>query len=292
MNQTSKSSYAPLDVCLLVDYRLSSRSLIREQVTTTNIFDQVCEEGAISVGLNLVRARKVEACIFGPSVKPEKIQEFILATRCSKDSAQCAFLAFQPKDRQEAIPGAHSVLNFPASQRYFNISLVQALAGAHGGTIPALKRRNPHNGEWVSLKERLALLDFPGKEPQIDQSYDLQNEPWPSEVPQEAVKNFPTLCDRLLEVEPYYLKFKIDGTPSDFTRNAIGEVIEEVFPHAEASPAMRDFKHILEEHLYSWIKSATLHGRLVATAVLRRAIIGSFRELPEAIQQTDEAGEG
>jgi hypothetical protein len=274
----------------LVDYRLSSRTLIREQVSTTNIFGEVYEEGAMSVGLDLVRARKVEACIFGPSVKPEKIQEFILATQRSTGSAQCAFLVFQPKDRQESIPGAHSVMNFPASQPYFNVGLVQALAGAHGGTVPSIKKRDPHSGEVVSLRDRLAQLDFPGKQPKAEQRGEFGGEPWPQGVPEEAVKNFPTLCDRLLEVEPYYLKFKIDGTPSDFTKNAIREVIEEVFPHAEASAAMRDFKLILERHLYSWIKSATLHGRVAASAALRRAIIHSFREPVGPVSKRNEGG--
>ena len=280
MNHTAKVSCAPLDVCLLVDYRLSSRTLIKEQVSTTKIFGEVYEEGAMSVGLELVNTRKVEACLFGPSVKPEKIQDFIEATKSSSYSPQCAFMVFQPKDRQQLVPAAHSVVDFPASQPYFNAGLVQALSGAHGGSIPELSKRDPQTGEVVSLRDNLARLDFPGKEPKAEQGAEAKRETWPREVLEEAIKRFPILCDRLSEVEPYYLKFKIDGSPSDFTRNAIKEIVDEVFTQIEAVPAMYDFKQVLEQYLFSWIKCATLHGRAIASAALRRDILSSFIHLP------------
>jgi hypothetical protein len=272
-----ESTSAPLGSCLLVDYRLSSRSRLKEHISTTELFEEIHEPGSLAIGLEMVSKRRVETCIFGPSVKPERIQEFIEHSRMSGESSTCAFLVFQSRERREDVVGAHAVLEFPCSQPLFNVGMVKALAGANGGTLPPPRRTDPLTGKPISLKERLAKLEYPGQEKKVAEAEKVEVKPWPPELVHAVSVQLPVLYDNLLQVHPFNLKFRMDGSPSEFTLNAIANVIELSFAELHKVPEIERFLSALEPLLYRWVKRGTLQGRAAADFVLRRELRDCLR---------------
>lgn len=269
----------PLESCLLVDYRLSSRTRLKEYIHSTQLFETVHEPGSLTIGLEMVASQQIETCIFGPSVKPEKINEFILNTQISGLSTKCAFLAFQSRERGGTVFGAHAVLEFPCPQPNFNIGIVKALAGANGGKIPESKRTNPITGKPISLKASLAQLEFPGHERKVPIAAERVTEgplppaqPWSGELIKVVVQNIPELFDKLGQIQPFNLKFRSNGTPTEFTSNILRDVIETTFNNMISIPDIEPFKEALQTLLLGWVKRGTTQGRAAADFVLRREL--------------------
>jgi hypothetical protein len=267
-----ESNVAPLGSCLIVDYRLSSRTRLKEHISSTQLFEQIHEPGSLAIGLEMVTKRRVETCIFGPSVKPERIQEFIVNSQMSGESTKCAFLVFQSRDRREEVSGAHAVMEFPCSQPHFNVGIVKALATANGGSLPASRRTDPFTGKPISLKERLSRLEYPGQEKKRTETEQVEIKPWPPQLVQAVSQHTSTLYDNLLAVHPFNLKFRMDGNPSEFTVNSIRNVIDNSFEEIAGEAEMERFKQALEPVLWRWVKRGTMQGRAAADFVLRREL--------------------
>ncbi len=269
---TLHNSAAPLESCLLVDYRLSSRTEIKERISSTNLYSKVYEPNSLKTCLDMVRRQRVETCIFGPSVKSDVIQDFIDTAQMSEDSSKCAFVVFRSKERKEAIRGAHAVVDFPCQQPSFNAGLVRALVSANGGVLPVSQRIDLSTGKPVSVKESLLKLEYPAQTPWGANETFTSSDIWPRALIDVVMKQVPNLYDHLLRVHPFNLKFRTDGTPSDFTISVIREVIEDTFPDCDDVPSMDRFKNVLEPLLYRWVERGTLEGRAAANFVLQRDI--------------------
>jgi hypothetical protein len=271
---------APLESCLLVDYRLSSRTRLREFIHSTQIFKRVHEPGSLTLGLEMVSDLRVETCIFGPSVRAEKIQDFIINTKASPGSKDCAFLVFQPRERREDVSGAHAVVEFPCMQPNFNVGIVRALAEANGGTLPESRRVNPVTGKPISLKATLARLDFSGRERQqgsMEGSGEGAQPQWTRQLIEAVVRCSHTLYGALLDVKPFNLRFRSDGEPSEFTVNTVRNIIDQTFVEFVDVPDMELFKEALQPLLFQWAKRATLQGRAAADFVLKRELLHCLR---------------
>jgi hypothetical protein len=267
----------PLESCLLIEYRLSSKAKLKDHVNATQLFEQVHEPGSLATGIEMIISNRVETCIFGPSLKPEKIAEFITSSQNIRTSSQCAFMVFQASTRQASIPGAHAVLEFPCSQPHFNVGIVTALVGANGGTLPASRRTDPKTKRPISLKERLSWLEYPGQPGKAEESSATPQAVWPKSLLAAVTKNLPLLYNSLLDVHPFNLKFRSDGTPTEFTVNIIRNVIAGSFRNTEGVQSMTRFKEALEVLLYRWVQRGTAQGRAEADFILRREIRDCLR---------------
>jgi hypothetical protein len=266
---------APLGSCLVVDYRLSSRTLLMEYLSRTELFETVHEPGSLALGLEMISKHEVDTCIFGPSVKSEKIQEFITTTRAIGKSAQCSFLVFQQRDRREEVEGAHAILGFPCSQPVFNSGILKALTGANGGTLPISRRTDPENGEPIALKERLLKLDFPGHPSKAAQKALKSQpplEPWSRQLIETVVARYALLSKQLTELNPFNLKFRSDGAPTEFTSTAIQRVIDETFSDVGDIEDMPRFQESFAKLLENWIRRGTSQGRAAADYELKKEL--------------------
>jgi hypothetical protein len=277
---TPQNSLAPLESCLLVDYRLSSRTEIKDRISSTQLYGAVHEPNSLKACLDMVRRQRVETCVFGPSVKSDVIQDFIDTAQMSEGSVKCAFVVFRAKDKQEEIRGAHSVVDFPCQQANFNAGLVRALVSANGGVLPVSQRIDVDTGRPVSVKERLLKLEYPAQVPWGGSDAGTTSDIWPRALIDVVMKQVPNLYDHLLRVHPFNLKFRTDGTPSEFTIGVIRDVIEDTFPNCDDVPSMARFKDVLEPLLYRWVERGTLEGRAAANFVLQRDIRRCLHSMP------------
>jgi hypothetical protein len=229
----------------------------------------------LTIGLEMVTNQQVETCIFGPSVKPEKIQEFITNAHLFGKSTQCAFLVFQQRDRREDVAGAHAILEFPCTRPLFNAGIVKALAEANGGSLPVSRRNDPTTGQPILLKEQLRKLDFPGHPAKVSKETDkshIPTKPWSRELIQVAVERYPRLYTHLVELHPFNLKFRADGSPSEFTSGKIQEVIADTFAETDDIADMPRFKGTLEKLLQNWLKRGSSQGRATADFLLKKEL--------------------
>jgi len=278
---TNDTATAPLDSCLLVDYRLCSRTRIRDFIRSTQLFDKVHEPGSLIRGLEMVSALRIETCVFGPSVKTEKIQEFIANTKLSEWSKDCAFVVFQSRDGREDVSGAHVVIESPCAQPTFNAGLVKALVEANGGSVPVSQRVDPTTGRPVSLKAALEMLELSENENTETGRANAQEgttQHWTRQLVETVVRCCPKLHAGLLQLLPFSLNFRSNGEPSDCTVNAVRDLIHHTFAGVDDVPDLERFKGFLEPMLFQWIKRSTLQGRAAADFVLKRELRNCLKQ--------------
>jgi hypothetical protein len=99
---------------------------------------------------------------------------------------------------------------------------------------------------------------------------------WPRETFDLVSKKSSALRDKLNELQPFHLKFRPDGTPTEFTSEKISLIIDSIFPEADLVPGMNKFKGVLEELLYKWAQIGSQLGRNTANTCLKREIINCF----------------
>jgi hypothetical protein len=257
---------------------MGTRLRLKEYIGGMQMFEAVYELASLQECLSALMQYDIHACVFGPSIRPQKVNEFIHATKeCGRD-ANCAFVVMRPRDAayQVAIPGAHEAIDFSCSQLEFNVAMVRALMQAHGGCLPEAKRLDPHTGRPVSLKESIEKLDYPEDPLSEAEGRRQRLSMWPRETFDLVSKNSGVLRDKLNELQPFHLKFRPDGTPTEFTTEKVLLVIESIFPDAHNVPGMAKFKIVLEELLYKWAQIGSQRGRRTANTCLKREIINCF----------------
>jgi hypothetical protein len=275
-SQQHSKGAQPLGTCMLIEYRLSLRSRLHNCINSTELFENVEEPGTLQTCLALIAKQGIDTCIFGPSVRTDKIREFMKQVSESVKSTECAFLVTRTYSPTETIDGIHSIIDFPCSQREFNAGVVSALTKSHGGQLPPAKRYDPTTGKPISLKDSITNLEYPK-----DQSVDIviqDSRPslWPRETFDMVLRKSSTLKAKLADVQPFNLRFRTDGSPTEFTSEFVLNLIASVFPDSDGIPGMSKFKLVLEELIYKWAQVGTQRGRRTADTCLKREIINCF----------------
>jgi hypothetical protein len=70
--------------------------------------------------------------------------------------------------------------------------------------------------------------------------------------------------------------FRLDGTPSNKTKEEVREIIDSVYPSQDDNGLLEEFKINLEYFLYSWIKNSKEYGKKVANKNLRDNLLDYF----------------
>ncbi len=266
----------PLGTCLLIEYRLSLRSRLHNCIASTDLFVNVEEPASMLISLAMIAKQRVDSCIFGPSVRWDKVREFMKQVSESAASTECAFLVTRSCLPGDSIDGVHIVIEFPCSQREFNAAIVGAITKAHGGKLPEAKRCDPQTGRPLLLKDLVSQLQYPG-----NQSVDVvikDNRPslWPRETFDAVLRKSSLLKAKLAELQPFNLCFRTDGSPTEFTSETVLNLIASVFPDADLVPGMPKFKVVLEELIYKWAQTGAQLGRRTADTCLKREIMNCF----------------
>jgi hypothetical protein len=266
----------PLGMCILVDYRISSRFRLRNFIAATQLFEQVEEPGSLHECLSIVAKQSVDTFVFGPSVRSDKIREFLRRVTDANTATECAFIQTRSYSAEESIDGLHSVVEFPCSQMDFNVGVVSALSRAHDGNLPEVKRHHPESGRPIPLKEHIAGLEFPDGQTADNVIRESRPSVWPRETFDCVLRNLQTLRERLEHLQPFNLRFRSDGSPTEFTSEVVLGLIDSVFPPSKTVPGLASFKGVLEELIYSWAQIGTELGRRTADRCLKREIINCF----------------
>jgi hypothetical protein len=267
---------APLGLCILIDYRLSSKARLKNNLASTQLFETIEEPGSLHACLAILAKRPVDTFVFGPSVRSYKIHEFMDKLSQTANGGECAFIMARTADGSEPISGVHSVIEFPCAQSTFNQGIVKALTKSHGGKLPEAKRYHRITGKPVSLKDSIEKLEFPSEQTATAVIQDTRSSLWPRETFDLVLRNSSALRAKLSEIEPYNLGFRGDGSPTEFTSETVLKIIDSIFPNADAVPGMPKFKLVLEDLLYKWAQIGTKLGRKTADTCLRREIINCF----------------
>jgi hypothetical protein len=266
----------PLGTCILIDYRISSRFRLRNFISSTALFEQVEEPGSLHACLAMLAKQPVDTCVFGPSVRADKIREFMRRVNEANATTECAFIQTRSYSAEESIDGLHSVVDFPCSQTDFNVGVVSALSRAHGGNLPEGKRYDPASGKAVPLKDHLAGLEFPDGQTADTVIRESRPSMWPRETFDCVLRNAQSLKDKLEQLQPFNLRFRSDGSPTEFTSEVVLGLIDSVFPNSDIVPGLSRFKGVLEELIYKWAQIGTELGRRTADRCLKREIINCF----------------
>jgi hypothetical protein len=273
---TSNEQLTPLGGCILVDYRLGSRSRLREYITKMQMFETVYELGSVHECLATLEQYDIHACVFGPSIRPERVQDFIRAAKENGREVACAFIVSKSRSHSYAIEGVHEVFDFSTSRPEFNVVMVRALIQAHGGQLPEAARTHPVTGQPIPLRDSIEKLEYPQDQDDGEARTSRRLSTWPRETFDLVSKNSGVLRQKLNELQPFHLKFRPDGTPTEFTSEKVACLIESIFPEAETVPGMAKFKCVLEELLYKWAQIGSQRGRRTANTCLKREIINCF----------------
>jgi hypothetical protein len=268
--------FTPLGGCILIDYRPSSRTRLKGYLRGMQMFDLVHESGSLDSFVNVMTKRDIHACVFGPSIRTERILTYLKAARETGRDSGCAFVATKTQSRLDDIPGVHKLVSFPCSQMEFNVTMVRALMLAHGGCLPEAKRMHPVTGKPISLKASIEKLGYPDESSRTANGRAHRLSLWPRETFDLVSKKSSVLRDKLNELQPFHLKFRPDGTPTEFTSEKISLIIDSIFPEADLVPGMNKFKGVLEELLYKWAQIGSQLGRNTANTCLKREIINCF----------------
>jgi len=266
----------PMGTCLLVEYRLSARSRLERFISSTRLFENVEESASIHACLAAVLKSNVDVCVFGPSVKIDKIREFLDRLSDSNKARPCAVIATRWSSAADSIEGVHSVLDFPCSQGTFNAGVVQALTRANDGNLPEVCKTDPSTGKAISLKDSLNLLEFPDNQSADHVIRDSRPSIWPRETFEVVLKRSSQFKEKVADLQPFNLRFRSDGSPTEFTSEIILTLLNSVFPDSDEIPGMSKFKLVLEELLYKWAQIGAQLGRRTADTCLKREIINCF----------------
>jgi hypothetical protein len=266
----------PLGTCILIDYRISSRFRLKNFISSTELFEQVEEPGSLHACLAMLAKQPVDTCVFGPSVRADKIREFMRRVTEANSATECAFIQTRSYSAEESIDGLHSVVDFPCSQTDFNVGVVSALSRAHGGNLPEGKRYDPSSGRPVPLKDHLAGLEFPDGQTADIVIRESRPSMWPRETFDCVLRNSQSLREKLEQLQPFNLRFRSDGSPTEFTSEVVLGLIDAVFPNSDIVPGLSKFKGVLEELIYKWAQIGTELGRRTADRCLKREIINCF----------------
>ncbi len=281
MSEETTPSYPPLNSCVLIDSRMSSRLELKSYIQSTNLFETLIEPDTLNHGIKTITEQQIHTCIFGPSVKSENIQGFLNDLKVADYKADCAFLSTYREGTKEEIEGIHMQVMFPCSRQTFNSGIIQALQNANGGTLPPTRRNNPLTGEPLYLKNTIEKLELDDSNNSFVYSTSnprnirLQQNSIETES-NSFISQASELTKFLLEIEPQNLRFKADGSPSKMTTETIQALVFKLFANKKNENGVMDFKFNLEHLLYDWIQVATQHGRKIANARLKEGILNYF----------------
>jgi hypothetical protein len=261
----------PLHTCVLIDYRFSSRDPIRQMIVDTKLFECIKVVGSVKDVQYKSFQQDLSTWVFGPSLKLEVVNEMISQVKLNNKGQRCAFIVFRPRGLTQTSDPDSVALEFPCKQPYFNLAIIDSFMKAAGGLLPHSGRPHPTTRAPIALKPYLIQLELPSDGNERKLVFE-ESQQWTKDLIVTVIRCEPRLYANLLQVQPFYLRFRLDGTPSDFTTNVLREVVDESFLDARNIPQLDSFKEVLQGLLYRWVRRGTEQGRAAADFVLRRDI--------------------
>lgn len=252
----------PLESCALLDSRISYRNNIREMIRSTELFEQLIEPRSLSHAFELISKQGFDSCIIGPSITAANINLFLKDISRNIENTICSFVVLRDKFSKDELIGVHSTAEFPCPKEKFNLAVVQGLKNSNGGTLNFSRRTNPDTGEPIVLLD--SIKDLGINIESLEKSE------------QDNLLSAIALVEKLNHLEPNFLMFRLDGTPSNKTKEEVREIIDSVYPSQDDNGLLEEFKINLEYFLYSWIKNSKEYGKKVANKNLRDNLLDYF----------------
>jgi len=254
----------PFGICVVIDYRLSHRFRLRNFLVATNLFRTIEEPSTLHDCAVLLQRLPVDACIFGPTLKAERVSECIRKASNSTSTKRCTFIASRRHNKQETIEGIDSLIEFPCTQESLSRRIVQAIELVHRKSSAGSKSFSGERNRLSSLQQRVELSQIQNGAPFHTSVPVHGNYAWQRPALEIIAPRFSLFWRKLCEIQPFYLRFRSDASPTEFTAATVVGLIEDVFPNTDNIPAVADFKTALEQLLYVWIQLASQHDRHAA----------------------------
>jgi hypothetical protein len=155
----SRPEFSPLASCLLVESSHRSKTDIHKQIKGTDLFKEITIARSMIHGLELVSLRDFDACIIGPSLRPESTSKYIDSLQEASRANDCAMIVLTKEGVDMSVfSKADAIVIFPASILKFFEGIVKGLLKANKGSPWPGIRLNDYgvlevhdNGIWKSL---------------------------------------------------------------------------------------------------------------------------------------------
>jgi hypothetical protein len=260
---------------MLIDSRMSSRMELNGFIIKSRLFKKIIFPESLHEASSDLSKHDVDICIFGPSVRVESIKTIMSDVLKNLTQIKSAFLWICGEDCREEISQIHDRVTFPCVPKIFNLGMVKALIRSNGGTFP-IKRTNPLTGEAIDVSEILKKLGLDQNTLEnYNESVDTNLHTPPPAIDifaQHVFKKYQQLRIILREIEPCYLKFKDDGSPTHTTKKKVTSIVDELFIRSEGYDKIRSIKISFEMLIYEWIEIAAEDGKNAAEKRLNLAI--------------------
>jgi len=275
--QTTTRPTAALDTCLLIDFRPSLRSRIKEMLEKANLFERVLLPDTSSAAQMMAATYGVNMCVFGPSLAADKIKSLAVSLRAHKSLDECAMLAVQQRRFVAGPETIHAYVDYPSQQESFNRAIVIALINAHGGTLPSSKRSDPKTNVAVSLRNALESLSYPSGDSlrALEQLHRPSN--WSHDLVDAVIDRWSKFETTLANVEIGNVNRSLDTQIVDNNFAQLREAVGKIFPESEKIRGMIKFREVLDELVRAWGYVAVRRGKATASACLKREVFNCFR---------------
>jgi len=234
-------SFPPLNACLLIDSRMSSRKELKAYIDSTNLFENVVEPDSLTSGISIISKREIDTCVLGPSLKGDKVDGFFADLKASNYSGDCAFLLVTAEGGSEILD-VHSKITFPCTRKTFNDGIIEALKKANRAGLVVSKRLDPLTGEPFSLKDIFEKLLASSNTESIASEAKLETLSSKGAGKSEIPSRISDLADALKSLELDSLGFETDGRPTMLTQERIRTLTDGLFTDDSRDPDILDFK--------------------------------------------------
>jgi len=156
--------FASLSRAILVDSRADVRDELLRSLKASLLFEELLQSASLVNIAAKLQSLEFDACIFGPSLDPVQIANFVERQADLVLSKDCAFIAISEEGKARAIRARckklHTAVSWPCTKRKFTEGLIKGILLANEGTLwPGVKLSEDGQvmihraGQWLDYGE-------------------------------------------------------------------------------------------------------------------------------------------
>ena len=134
--ESASAAQAPMNRCLVVESRFSSRKEIVKDLESTALFAEVVPATSAAEGKALLRSDNLDAGVFGPALSMETTFGLLQAARENNRDSHCTLIVIRyedsPQENELLNSGAHAVVRWPYTPGEFVDGVTGAISKNRG----------------------------------------------------------------------------------------------------------------------------------------------------------------
>lgn len=158
--------FSPLAKCLLVESSFKSRNEIIKSIKSTDIFQDIISPKSLEDGVSAISKETFDACVIGPSIKPETIKIYIDELLKNTFSEDCAIVVLYKEEADtENFLRAHSICKFPSSKLLLFEAIVRAILLSNKGSVWPGIRLSEDGKVEIKLEDNWTVISSSSSKP-------------------------------------------------------------------------------------------------------------------------------